>query len=230
MGASLWPARDANPKGFFEDQEINYTNEEILAAVTPQRPRGRLGLFYRHRPVLWQRWLTIVPLGTHMPLGAGTAARIERQTAAAPYCFKDPRFCYTLPAWRPALGDAAFLCVFRSPAATVASILKDCREAPYLRDLKVTRTHALRVWTLMYRHVLEVHQSEGDWLFLHYDQILDGSSAAAVDGLLGAAGDWAFPDPSLRRSVAEEVPAGEAARVYRELCGRAGYRAAKGHA
>lgn len=223
MGDNLWPARDANPKGFFEDVEINSINEELIAAVTPARPRRPLGLLYHHRPVQWQRWLAEVPLGTTMAVDERTAMRIARQTQRGPFCFKDPRFCYTLPAWRPYLRSAAFVCIFRSPAETVASILKDCRQAPYLRDLRMSRSRVLLLWNLVYRHVLDTHRSSGDWLFVHYDQILDGSAAPRLEALLGIEGDWRFPEASLRRSTPAGQPSAEAQATYVELCRLAAY-------
>lgn len=225
MGDNLWPARDANPKGFFEDVEINSINEELIATVTPQRPRRPLGLLYHRRPVQWQRWLAEVAPGTTMPVDARTAMRIGHQAAREPFCFKDPRFCYTLPAWRPFIGAAALVCIFRSPAETAASILKDCREAPYLRDLTMNRSRALALWNLAYRHVLDVHRFQGEWLFVHYEQILDGSAAPRLEVLLGVSGDWAFPEASLRRSAADGPPGTEAERTYLELCRLAGYEA-----
>jgi hypothetical protein len=36
MGEQLLPPRSANPKGLFEDEEINDINEQILAAYCPE--------------------------------------------------------------------------------------------------------------------------------------------------------------------------------------------------
>lgn len=218
MGSHIWPARDANPKGFFEDREVNYINERLLAGVTPRRPGGILHGVFRTRPTQWQRWLTVVAPGTQIQPRHDTAARIGREVEQVPFCLKDPRFCYTLPAWRPFLGEAAFLCIFRSPSETVASILKDCREAEYLQDLRVTRSRAFAIWTAMYRNVLEVHRTDGDWLFLHYDQVLDGSAAPQVEALLDVRGDWGFPERRLRRSAPAGRSTRESERIYLELC------------
>lgn len=223
LGSELWPARDANPKGFFEDVEINAINEDLIRTVTPQRPRRPLDRLFRRRPVQWQRWLAHVPVGANILPNDDIGNRIESEVAKSPFCFKDPRFCYTLPVWRPYLGDAAFLCVFRSPSDTVASILRDCREAPYLANLRISRERVLQVWTTMYRHVLDLHEQAGDWLFLHYDQVLDGSAAPRVESLLGVAADWTFPEASLRRSRSSEPVDERSRRVYLELCRRAQY-------
>jgi hypothetical protein len=148
-----------------------------------------------------------------------------RMTAEAEhesFCFKDPRFCYTLPAWRPFVGDAALLCIFREPARTARSILKEC-ETPYLHSLSIDFDGALEVWTLMYRHVLESHRHEGEWVFVHYDQVFDGSAAPALRKALDVEPDFDFPEQSLRRSSDDGDAGAEAMEVYRELCRLASY-------
>src|SRR5271157_6074149 len=98
MGCSIWPANEGNPKGQFEDEEINGINEHLLAQVLPERskwawwgtkdPARRLGNL--------QRWLAALPVTVSIPCPPRLAGRIEAATARAPFCFKDPRFCYTL--------------------------------------------------------------------------------------------------------------------------------------
>jgi hypothetical protein len=214
MGEHLIPSDDANPKGYFEDDEVNAINEALLAPVTPAHSRPAYG---------W-RWLAAVPLGTAIPCPADLAARIAAQTARSPFCLKDPRFCYTLPAWRPFLPDTVFLCVFREPSRTAQSILKECRSADYLAGLPMDFAGAVEVWTLMYRHILKVHRHAGDWLFFHYDQLLEDGPLAKLDGALGVLADRQFPDPRLKRSAAEGEVGGPALEVYSQLCELAGYR------
>src|SRR5262249_26774035 len=161
MGENLVPADEGNPMGYFEDDEINAINEELLTPVTPALDSPTYG---------W-RWLATVPVGTDLACSPEVSERMRTQTSLKPFCFKDPRFCYTLPVWRPFLADAVFLCVFRDPARTVTSILKECRTAAYLEGLPMDYAGAIEVWTLMYRHVLEIHRLVGEWLFFHYDQL-----------------------------------------------------------
>jgi hypothetical protein len=97
-------------------------------------------------------------------------------------------------------------------------MLRECRETPYLQDLSINFRRAVDVWTLMYRHVLEVHRHSGEWLFLHYDQLLDGSAFPSLKEILGVEPDRLFPDPALRRS-APQGKVGRAARdAYGQLC------------
>lgn len=223
MGGRLMPPTGSNPRGYFESYEIEKINEAILARVLPRRPPRPFRRFLADRPRRAQRWLARLEVDAEIRARRGTDRRMACLVAHVPYCFKDPRFCYTLPAWRPHLENTRFLCIFRSPSVTATSILKDREDSPYLHDLKLDFEEAVEVWTLMYRHVLERHASEGDWLFLHYDQVLAGDGLDRIGRFLGATVDAAFPDVSLRRSRGGRAVPGEPDRIYRSLCRRAGY-------
>src|SRR5262245_61466841 len=214
MGEHLIPPDAANPLGYFEDDEINAINEALLTPVTPARARPSYG---------W-RWLVSVPVGTPLSCSPELAQRIRVQTARTPFCFKDPRFCYTLPIWRPFLPpETAFLCIFREPARTAHSIVKECRTADYLQGLPMDFADAVQVWTLMYSHILETQRRSDEWLFLHYDQLFEDATFSRLQQLLGITANRQFPDPKLRRSPdAGEVDV-DAFRVYERLCELANY-------
>ncbi len=231
MGERLHRARDSNPKGFFEWYRINRINEELLAG------RGRRGLKERFAaavlkkhtvdsPGKSQRWLMAIPEGVSFdPVPAGLEAEMRAVLQRRPYAFKDPRFSYTLPAWAPLLAaDTVFLCVFRDPAVTVASMLKECRTQPYLADLFLTRRDAFRVWTAMYRNVVERLLPRFPSLhFVHYEQVLDGSARARLECALQAELPWDFPDPRLARSRSRRRAPRAARDLYARLCRLAGY-------
>ncbi len=224
MGHECWPGRDSNPKGFFEDREINQINEDLLAPLLPARPRGFLKRFFRHRFVNMQRWLARIPVGTPVSASKEVAARIQKMTGCTPYCFKDPRFCYTLPAWRPHLGEARYVVVFRNPATTTKSILKECREEKYLQGLAINMDQALTGWTLMYQHILETHRHSGEWLWLHYNQVLQPEGLNRLEAFAEAPVDRTFPDAALQRSMSNlPVPAATQS-TYQQLCDLAAYR------
>jgi hypothetical protein len=223
MGDELTPPRQSNPKGFFEDHHINSINEDLLDPVVPTRPVFWGKERYRYRPLWWQRWLACLSVRTQIACSPEIAARIQSVTRREPYCFKDPRFCYTLNVWRPYLKNVRFVCVFRSPAVTAVSILKECRDAPYLHSLDMTFRQAIRVWTQMYRHVLEIHRFEGDWLFLHYNQLLIEEGLRRLETFLEARVDRTFPELSLRRSFSDEYVPRRTWGVYLQLCELAGY-------
>jgi hypothetical protein len=223
MGDHLYPGEESNPKGFFEDPEINGINEALLAQVVPKRPQFLGKWVFRHRPLQGQRWLARVPLGKKIPSLATIIKRIQTVTQREPYCFKDPRFSYTLPVWRPFLEDAVFVCVFRDPASTALSILKECQDAQYLHSLSITHDQALEVWNLMYKHILDVHRHEGAWLFLHYNQVLSIEGLKRLETFVEAPVDYSFPDPSLRRSFSDDLVSEEHRKVYEQLCELAEY-------
>lgn len=225
MGDRLIAPRESNPKGFFEDAEVNAVNEDLLASVAPGRPRLIGRWLFRSRPRRAQRWLAALPVGTTISCTPAMRDRIAGLVARRPFCFKDPRFCYTLPVWRPLLEDTLFLCVFRDPGVTAASILTECRTMPYLRDLRIDFRRALDVWTKMYQHVLRIHRQEGDWIFVHYDQVFSGAGIAKIEADLDIKLDHNFPDARLRRSTTMHGIPEEAQRVYAQLCDLAAFRA-----
>lgn len=215
VGAHPYPAREANPKGFFESPDVNGINEYLLAQVTP----AAQGL------ADWQHWLARLPDGVQCSASRRIDERIARLVQQRPFCFKDPRLCYTLPVWRKALGDTAFLCVFRHPAATARSMLKECAEADYLRGVDFDLPRALDVWQRMYRRVLDEHSRMGDWLFLHYEQVLTSEGLDRIERFVGGAVARQFPESNLRHQQADEGIPADIAGTYAELCDRAGQRA-----
>jgi hypothetical protein len=230
VGDDLIGARPANPKGFFEDREVNRINEDLLDPVVKGRPSGRAARLFRHRTRYGQRWLAPVPLASGELIAERATdevrARIVAREAAQPFCFKDPRFSYTLGLWQDALAEPAVqVCVFREPGRTADSVLREIGEARYLRDLRIDRRRVLDVWTLMYRHVLDRHRARGAWLFVHYDQVVDGSGLDRLDALLDARVDRSFADAAFGRSPTptDDAPLPvDTARTYTELCELAG--------
>ena len=237
MGEHLWEARDANPKGFFEDKEINGINEDILAPLIPDRlhlPAIRKlripeKVFFRNRPIRGQRWLASIPLDQQITSSESIQSRIKAVVQHPPYCFKDPRFSYTLHLWRPYLTDVVFICVFRDPASTALSILKECHTLPKLRHpikgIRISRRQVINLWTLMYEHILLKHYcSKENWLFLHYNQVIAGEGLKKLAELTQAQIDLSFPDANIRRSYAEEKIPQKTLTLYQRLCALATYQ------
>lgn len=223
MGRNLLPANESNPKGFFEDVEVNGINEEILSHVVPKRPPIFGKWFFRHRPLPWQRWLSQVPVGKSMVSSPSISERIRKLTEKEPFTFKDPRFSYTLPVWRPFLRNTVFLCVFRHPAITAQSIVKECRADERLHSISIDFRKALKVWSLMYQHILQIHRDEGKWLFLHYDQVLTNLGLQRIETFLQAPVDRSFPEISLCRTVSNSSVPNDIQNVYHKLCELSGY-------
>jgi len=225
MGECLNRPNETNPKGQFEDREVNTINEELLSRVTPQRPPGLLGkTFFRSRPTFGQRWLSQIPLKVSVSCPPDLEGRIRPLMKRTPFCFKDPRFSYTLSAWRPFLEDVTLLCIFRDPGAVVASILKQKRMVSHLRHFSINERSAFKVWECVYSHILRKHYSAGgDWLFLHYEQFLNGLAYDRLEQVLGVTVDRNFVDRKLNRSIRKERIPSSILVLYKELCGLAGY-------
>jgi hypothetical protein len=222
MGPRLHRPTPGNPKGFFESPRINGINDALLRAVVPTRLPLLGRWIHPERIGRSHGWLARVPEGRRIPCPPALDARIRRAVPNHPFCFKDPRFCYTLPAWRPHIGDAVFVCVFRDPAVTVASILQECTRHRY-HGIEMNEAVAFDLYTAMLTRVLDVHAAEGAWLFLHYDQVLDGDGIDRLERHVETELERTFADRALRRSRPVAPPPAAAAAVYDRLCAAAEY-------
>lgn len=224
MGPRLYPPREANPKGFFESPEVTVLNEDLLRTVGRKLWRSPRAWFEHRRLRRGQLWLTTLPLGVRLPAPSGAQAeRIAKLVLKRPFAFKDPRFCHTLGVWKPWLEDCVFVCVFREPDRTAHSIVKECAEAPYLRGVRMTFDRALAVWQNMYEWVISVHAAGHDWVFVHYDQILNGSGIRTLEQVTGVGLDSSFPEQTLKRSPRGGRLPSHVSQLYQELCTRAGW-------
>ena len=126
--------------------------------------------------------------------------------------------------WRPYIGDALLLCVFRDPSVTASSTVRECKRADHMKGTAVDERWALKVWEAMYRYILEVHYPQGgDWLFVHYDQLLDHCADAELERRLGVRIDREFAVAELNRSRPNAVVPRRMARLYERLCALARY-------
>jgi hypothetical protein len=225
MGSDLYAGTISNPKGFFESWDINSLNEHLLAQVVPRRPSLFFGKwFFRMRPIIGHVGLSArIPIGTPIPCPDKIKQKIRKNIGKIPFCFKDPRFSYTLPVWQPFLENVIFICVFRDPATTVASILKLCKDLTVLKSLRMNHKIAFEVWSLQYRHILETHRHKGDWIFIHYNQVFTKDGLDRIERLVGTKINRDFPDLSLNRSKPIYPAPVEAQRAYEQLCALAGY-------
>jgi glycosyltransferase involved in cell wall biosynthesis len=214
QGDALHAPRASNPKGFFEAPAINGLNEDLLAPMLAD-PDLLAG----------QRWLGVPRPGAVPVATAEQRARMARLAAREPFCFKDPRFSFTLPAWRAALpSGTGFVCAFRHPALTAESLVRECQRAEYLSNVRFDLERAFALWSATYRAILEELAREDDWLFVHYDQMLAPGGRQRLGRFLGASVSAAFPDPKLRRGAPEVQAPAEALALYAELCERAEHR------
>ncbi len=235
MGDTMLPPTDANPKGYYESREVEALNDHLIRAMlhpTPAEMRLRWQRRIPRQPDFkaaqsWAkvRWLALIP-PVRVPVpDADDIREIQRLTSHTPFCFKDPRFSYTLPAWQPHLHNTVFICVFREPAITARSILKEVERDDYLNGIPYTLHQAFTLWGFTYRHILEKHRHQGEWLFLHYNQVFTPQGLDSIEALTHARVNRQFPDERLARTRADNarVP-WHIRRTYRQLCTLAGYR------
>lgn len=227
MGDDIWPANAGNPKGLFEDRAVNAINDQLIGSVLPEMPSGGLReLFFAREPRFdnFQRWMAVLPPGTPIPCPPETRESIQALTARRPFCFKDPRFSYTLPVWRPYLADALLLCVFRHPSVVADSMVRECGRTDYMRRLKLDASWALKVWEAMYNWIVNIHYPVGgDWYFVHYDQLLNKCAYPELEYRLGVKVDSTFATSELNRSRPGTPVPRRVMRLYKRLCRLAAY-------
>jgi len=231
MGRAPLPADfrpGANPKGLFEDRETVAINEGLLASHFPRhflRLRRRVSRLAGRDPSLPRglRWAEALSVDTDVVASGDLAARMQAQVCGSPFCFKDPRFSFTLPAWRPYIGDAVLVCIFREPARTATSLVTEWSRHPGRTERdRMTYQRALRHWRAAYTNILGKHRLLGEWIFVHYDQVIDGSAVSRLERDLHVHMDHSFPDSALKRTpLAGQITSFDR-NIYNELCRLAG--------
>lgn len=226
MGSHLWAPDAGNPKGYFEDEEVNRINEDILTSVVPERPPNpRIKWLVRDTMGYWERWVAALPLRARITASPEIERRIQKVVSRVPFCFKDPRLSYTLPKWQPFLQsrDVVFVVVFRHPLPCAESMLKEVHAKHPL--LAFDRRSALAVWESMYSHIVKMHYPRGAargerWLFLRYEELLGSDGALKkLSRELDAPIDESFPDAKLNRSRARSFTLPRSiVELYEKLC------------
>jgi len=213
MGKNLIGPNRFNPKGNLESIYINELNNGIIhARLTESRIPKDLPRY--------AAWLYEIPLELRITSPTPFDDQIANLTKQQPFCFKDPRFSYTLPAWQPYVNNAVYICVFREPDKTIDSIVK---AAKYYHDAEFSEERAANVWIQMYNHIFESHANNERWLFLHFNQVTAGDGIERLREVIDADVDESFPDAMLSRSASTETVPGQCVEVYKRLCELAEY-------
>ena len=201
LGDGLLRADASNPKGFFESRRVNDLNEALLAPLTDGAPMTDAGRPLTRRPLRQgERWLAALAPDTEIPVQPGLQEELDDALQVPPgssLARKDPRFTWTLPAWPSPLADAVRLCVVRHPLAAARSILAMTDQG----DLGLTLDGALAVWSAFYRRAKHLAaRDSAPWVFVHFDQLVDGTGYARISEVLGVDLSLAFLDTALRRT------------------------------
>lgn len=157
LGDTLMPPVDSNnPKGFFEDLEINRLCDRVL---------DRFGL----------RWDSI----SRIPAVDLASAKVDdliesairlltrKVSGASPFCFKNPRAAVLLPFWKAVFERMSvapeFLISVRNPFDVASSLMA--------RD-NMNRGAGIALWLRHYEMVLR-HTSDSNRLFVSYDRLVE---------------------------------------------------------
>jgi len=230
LGDKLYKPRDTNPKGFFEWKEINSINEQILFQYNHNVINKIKQIVTKktnvYAPGKNQRWLlSLSPEITVQCTNKAIINRIKKVLENQPFCYKDPRFSYTIPVWRPFLpDDSVFICMFREPNKTIESIVKECRTRDYLERFDATREDFYRLWANIYSHIIKNSENNNKVIYCHYNQIYNHTAIKSLTELLGVELNFDFVDKSLNRSVSQDIIPNDVLKIYSELCELAKYK------
>ena len=228
MGDDLIPPDKANPGGYFESIKINRLNEEILNKFVPKRLPGIFGnLFTPARTLYMQRWLSKIDAEVEIASTEEFDSKIKYFTCQTPFCFKDPRFSYTLPVWlKNMTDDTEMIVVFRNPADVISSMVLEAERDSAIRGVKLKfgEKEAFAVWDAMYQHVLKTfdHAKNKDlWTFINYEQLIsDHKVIADLEVKLGVGINRSFIDRKLDHGKKDptKISNENIARTYQILC------------
>ncbi len=231
LGDDLYPPRESNPKGFFENEFINTINESILAPYDyiKIRPGGDP---IEHRSSPWnpkygQRWLSYIEPETDIQCPSLKVEEDIGKALSKPcFAYKDPRFNYTYPVWeRHFTGTVKIICLFRQPEITVESVIKDSESRYEPGEFYVNPEIVFRLWFNNYQRILRDIYTPGsaDVIFIHYEQLLSSKALDHLSEVLEIPLNGDFISPDLNRSR----PVGQAPDyvrgMYKHLCSLAGH-------
>lgn len=227
LGDNYLGEKNSNPKGFFEDYTVNTVNENIISTVVKDIPEKIRRRVYPSYTFYRARWLARLKKGLNYQLSEKDKLSIEKLLTNTPFCYKDPRFSYTLPVWLPILPkNTYYLCIFREPQNTAMSIVKECKSSEALAPLKMNFKIALDVWYKMYDNIIDIYnnfENKSQWLFLHYNQVLEGGGIEKIEKLLKLNLDKSVPEKRINRTkINADIPQ-KHKLLYSALCKLADY-------
>jgi hypothetical protein len=227
MGDRMIPRNIANPKGYFEDSDINVLNDHLIVRALGGCTLHRLLRPFRH-PVHNDRrafWLAAPRFSLPIRPDAEERRSIRSVVSHQPFCLKDPRFSVTLPAWKPFLPtDTGRIVVFRDPRRMLDSVLRNAWER-YDPRLPVDERWVVLSWVRTYSRLLHWAQDRNNWFFVSWESMLDGSAHGALEAFAQNTLDFNGIDPSVSRSKPHATAAvfsiAQVGDVYRRLQQRA---------
>jgi hypothetical protein len=208
MGDISKERNEYDPKGVYEWRVVNDINEGIIKETLDNIPKPYDTYF-----------LTAIPPGIEIRATGEITREIEKLTEK-PFCYKDPRFAYTLPVWKPYLKDCRYIVMFRNPQKTLSSM---DRLAKGWYGLDLGQETLIEIWKSYYEHIL-VQYNLRDWIFVHYDQIFEEKILEKISAHTQISKlNRSFPERNfVKKYDIEDVP--ECQEIYKKLCDLAGYQ------
>lgn len=178
-GRRMIPPGPANPSGFHEDLDVNAANDDLLGALHDTPWPGT------DAPPAHLRWLGAYRGWVR---DAGPEDALRPLVPERPFVLKDPRFCYSLPAWSPVLPEVLVVVIVRHPVEVVASVQSMAmREPETFEGFDVTDEHLHAMWTAMHEAVLGWVDTDapGEVAFVDCDDVRSGAALPWLADLSG---------------------------------------------
>ena len=179
-GRRMIPPGPSNPAGFHEDLDVNAANDDLLATLDTT-PWPGTAVPPRHL-----RWLGAYDGWVR---GPGPEAGLRALVPDRPYVLKDPRFCYSLPAWSAVLPEVLVVVIVRHPVEVVASVRSmAAREPETFEGFDVTVDHLHAMWVAMHEAVLAWVDTDapGPVVFVDCDDVRSGEAVPWLAEVSGA--------------------------------------------
>ena len=228
-GEDIIPENPDNPIGYYESWDINNLNEIILSNYLPQRPFKFLSnIFFQSRLAHGHRWLAKIDEETNVISSEkDVLERIDIYLRKQRFCYKDPRFSFTLPVWLSRLPSTltnkiVIICLVRNPLSSTKSMVRKIQKDTRRRNiiLKFDENDALESWKSSYKHILKNFKKFNDltWLFVNYEDLLNNDSFGELENALNTSLDKSIIDPNLNHSTSSElILDNEASMLYEKL-------------
>jgi len=212
----------SNVKGYYEDEEINDANNEVINHMLRGTKWGKLveplrAAVQRDARCWWMATPATVP---DVAVPKSTLKKMRNHLAQQPFCLKDPRFSTTLRAWMPHLPEGTrFLAVFREPGKVVDSMLRDAWEK-YDPPLPTRPKDAATAYLRVYERLLDTWSDTRDWMFVDFADLLGGDALGALEKFAGTQVDRSEIDPKISRAKPKPGTGSLLMRRCNELYGR----------
>ena len=218
MGDNLYPPRDSNPKGFFENNFINGINEQILSQYDLIKGHHYCLNYSPFKPNYGHRWLSYITPSTNIVLdNFEIICEIKKALSYPNFAYKDPRFNYTFPIWdQISEKKLKYICIYRDPGAVINSVIKECETAEKL---------AFELWNNNYINILNKLNDSllSRFLFINYNQFYQKKNYEKISNFLGGKISSNFFSKNLNRSKKQKFIPAETKKIYSELNKLSGY-------